>query len=90
MAADEEDATLKSVARLLYNTALLESGFQPEDVKDFGTSVHMLVKDSIGVESDLKEVEEVGGLNASAGERGGVEWTVGLGHRARTQRAHAC
>lgn len=41
------------LAKLLYETALLESGFQLSDVKGFNGRVYNLVKDVLKIEEDL-------------------------------------
>lgn len=59
VAADESDPKVKSVANSLYETALLESGFMVEDVKDFSTRMYEMMKTSLGVHDlDVTKVEE--------------------------------
>jgi len=55
---DDESANPKLVAKLLYSTALLESGFVPEDSKSFAGDLHSLVRDSLGVSRDAVVDEE--------------------------------
>ena len=55
--ADPESASAKKVASLLWETALLESGFAVEDPKEFSQRVYDLAKDTIGLES-LDNLEE--------------------------------
>lgn len=50
------DAT-KNMAKLLYDSALLESGFVPYDAKDFAVRLRLLMKDAIGMEADMDDVE---------------------------------
>ncbi|KAK9806925.1 hypothetical protein WJX72_007685 [[Myrmecia] bisecta] len=54
--ADKESESAKAVARLLYETALLESGFQVASPQEFNSRVHGLIAETLGV-SDLT-VEE--------------------------------
>lgn len=56
--ASEEDATAKTSAALLYETALLESGFSPDDVKAFSQKMYELMGSQLGVEGDLHPSEE--------------------------------
>ncbi len=63
-AAESEDTVddkTVATARLLYEAALLESGFVPEDAKAFSQRMYGMLKDSLGVESldvELEEAEE--------------------------------
>lgn len=64
-AAESEDTVddkTVATARLLYEAALLESGFVPEDAKAFSQRMYGMLKDSLGVESldvELEEAEEL-------------------------------
>ena len=48
---DSEDAALKTQAYLLYESALLESGFTPDDPKAFNARLLQSLQGAIGVES---------------------------------------
>eukprot|EP00878_Enallax_costatus_P000207 GHUV01000266.1.p1 GENE.GHUV01000266.1~~GHUV01000266.1.p1 ORF type:complete len:827 (+),score=175.61 GHUV01000266.1:179-2659(+) len=50
---DKQDETAKATAALLYETALLESGFELDDPKDFSKRMYELIKEKIGVTADL-------------------------------------
>ena len=54
--ADSEQAQL--LAKLLYETALLESGFQLADNKAFNQRVYSLVKDVLDIKKDITAVQE--------------------------------
>ncbi|KAD2393329.1 hypothetical protein E3N88_40306 [Mikania micrantha] len=61
---DPEDASVKSTAQLMYQTALMESGFMLSDPKDFASRIYDSVKTGLsispdaGFEDDEDEVEE--------------------------------
>ena len=65
MTANEEDVATVTLAKLLFETSLIESGFQPEDTKAFSQRVYELAKDAVGVEGSLDAVEEVRTLRGS-------------------------
>jgi hypothetical protein len=46
------------LAKLLFDTALLESGFQLEDNKAFNNRVYSLVKDVLKIKKDFNSVED--------------------------------
>lgn len=54
---DPEDASVKQTAQLMYQTALMESGFMLSDPKDFATRIYDSVKTSLSISPDA-EVEE--------------------------------
>ncbi|KAK9808251.1 hypothetical protein WJX73_003622 [Symbiochloris irregularis] len=59
---DKDAAATKALAQILYDTALLESGFAIEQPKDFNARVHNLLASSLGIKGELKvpvEPEEV-------------------------------
>lgn len=58
MTANEEDEAAVSVAKLLWETALLESGFPVDDAKSFSARIYSLAKDTIGMKEELDAVEE--------------------------------
>nr|QBB20008.1 heat shock protein hsp90B [Ettlia sp. YC001] len=51
--SDKDDEAAKATAALLYETALLESGFELDDAKDFSKRMYELIKEKIGVTADL-------------------------------------
>lgn len=53
VASDKDDASAKSTAGLLYETALLESGFDPDDPKAFTRGMYELMKSGLGVTAEL-------------------------------------
>ena len=54
--AEGEAERAAMLAKLLYETALLESGFQLADNKAFNRRVYALVKDVLNIKSDLTSV----------------------------------
>ncbi|KAB1200709.1 hypothetical protein CJ030_MR0G006545 [Morella rubra] len=58
-----KDESVKQTAQLIYQTALMESGFTPSDPKDFASRIYRSVKSSLNVSPDAEveeeEVEEV-------------------------------
>ena len=56
--ADAEGEQPKLLAKLLYETALLESGFQLADNKAFNQRVYSLVKDVLDIKKDITAVQE--------------------------------
>eukprot|EP00899_Mesostigma_viride_P016157 jgi/Mesvir1/24542/Mv21880-RA.1 len=56
--ADPEDKTAVTIAHLMYESALLESGFVLEDTKTFGSRLLGLMKGALGVDPDAKVDEE--------------------------------
>ncbi|KAI4374921.1 hypothetical protein MLD38_012857 [Melastoma candidum] len=61
---DPEDASVKQTAHLMYQTALMESGFMLTDPKDFASRIYDSVKSSLDISPDAvveeeEEVEEV-------------------------------
>lgn len=55
---DKESEEVKEVARLLYESALLESGFVPEDTKVFARRLQTMVKGVLGMKGDLDDIDE--------------------------------
>ncbi|KAJ3672403.1 hypothetical protein LUZ60_007124 [Juncus effusus] len=55
---DSEDETLKQTARLIYQTALMESGFINNDPKEFAQSIYKSVQKSLDISDDVTIEEE--------------------------------
>ncbi|PIA26991.1 hypothetical protein AQUCO_08400035v1 [Aquilegia coerulea] len=55
---DPEDESVKQTARLMYQTALMESGFVLNDPKEFASSIYNSVKASLNVSPDAPVEEE--------------------------------
>ncbi|XP_057532154.1 endoplasmin homolog [Amaranthus tricolor] len=58
VATDPEDDSVKQTARLMYQTALFESGFLLDDPKDFASRVYDSVKSSLSISPDAAVEEE--------------------------------
>lgn len=58
VATDPEDDNVKQTARLMYQTALFESGFLLDDPKDFASRVYDSVKSSLNISPDAAVEEE--------------------------------
>ncbi|KAI3863648.1 hypothetical protein MKX03_031699 [Papaver bracteatum] len=58
VAKDPEDASVKQTARLMYQTALMESGFMLSDPKDFASSIYSSVRSSLNISPDASVEEE--------------------------------
>ncbi|CAM6096276.1 unnamed protein product [Calypogeia fissa] len=57
VAENPDDETARQSAHLIYETALLESGFLLEDPKVFATRVYTVLKDNLDISADV-EIEE--------------------------------
>ncbi|KAH9625878.1 hypothetical protein KSS87_016509, partial [Heliosperma pusillum] len=55
---DPEDESVKQTAKLMYQTALFESGFLLDDPKDFASRVYDSVKSSLNISRDVAVEEE--------------------------------
>jgi len=55
--ADSNDPTVKDLIFLLYETALITSGFTLEDTADFAGRIHRMIKMGLSIE-DTEEVDE--------------------------------
>ncbi|KAJ4964185.1 hypothetical protein NE237_024124 [Protea cynaroides] len=58
VAQDSEDENVKQTARLIYHTALVESGFLVNDSKDFASLIYSSVKSSLNISPDAAVEEE--------------------------------
>ncbi|KAK2660745.1 hypothetical protein Ddye_007278 [Dipteronia dyeriana] len=56
---DAEDESIKQTAQLIYQTALMESGFIHSDPKDFASRIYSTVKTSLNISPDAAVEEEV-------------------------------
>ncbi|CAK9858315.1 unnamed protein product [Sphagnum jensenii] len=54
VALDSEDESAKEAAKLIFETALLESGFVLEDPKDFATRIYSVIKSNLNVRPDAE------------------------------------
>ncbi|CAH2078099.1 unnamed protein product, partial [Thlaspi arvense] len=59
VASDPEDESVKETAQLMYQTALIESGFILSDPKDFAGRIYNSVKSSLKISPDAVAEEEV-------------------------------
>ncbi|KAJ7567594.1 hypothetical protein O6H91_02G154400 [Diphasiastrum complanatum] len=58
VATDPEDENTKLTAKLIYQTALLESGFLIDDSKQFASSVYSVIKSNLNIDPDAAVEEE--------------------------------
>ncbi|WOL13170.1 hypothetical protein Cni_G21939 [Canna indica] len=58
VAQDSKDESLTATARLIYQTALMESGFILNDPKDFASSIYKSVQKSMDISPDATVEEE--------------------------------
>lgn len=61
MSSNVQDDSAKQAAKLVFETALLESGFVLEDPKDFASRLYSVIKANLNVSPDavVEEDEEV-------------------------------
>lgn len=59
MAADPDDANTAILATIIYETALLEGGFTPDDPKSFSKRLYGVVGEKLGT-TTMEVEEEVG------------------------------
>lgn len=58
MCVIEQDEGVTQTAQLIYQTALMESGFSPADPKDFASRIYGSVKNSLNISPDAAVEEE--------------------------------
>ena len=61
---NKESEKAKRFARVLFDTALLESGFQLEETKDFNSRVYALLADAFAIKRDITKVEPAAAADA--------------------------
>ena len=63
-----QDESVKQTAQLMYQTALMESGFMLSDPKDFASRIYNSVKTSLDISHDTEVEEEEDSEETEAAE----------------------
>jgi hypothetical protein len=58
VAANEEDQEASASAELMYEAALLESGFEPDNVRAFSSRLYGLLHTTLGAKGSLDDLQK--------------------------------
>ncbi|MFS7916549.1 Heat shock protein 83 [Helianthus anomalus] len=66
--ADKNDKSVKDLVLLLFETALLTSGFSLDEPSTFGNRIHRMLKLGLSIDDDAAEDEDVPALEEAEGD----------------------